>query len=78
MHPWDLLDVTSVALVVASIALHVGCSSGASPLTLPGLAASQIVLLFMRLLYYAMASDKLGSFVRCVSRGSGVTADSYR
>ncbi|KXZ45832.1 hypothetical protein GPECTOR_50g626 [Gonium pectorale] len=66
MHTWDLLDVASVALVVASIVLHFSCTSGVSPLTLRGLAAVQIVLLFMRLLYYAMASDKLGSFVRMV------------
>eukprot|EP00198_Chlamydomonas_reinhardtii_P008649 XP_001697986.1 predicted protein [Chlamydomonas reinhardtii] len=65
-HTWDLLDLTSVALVVASITLHFSCTSGVSPLTLRGLAAVQILLLFMRLLYYAMASDRLGSFVRMV------------
>ncbi|KAG2432387.1 hypothetical protein HYH02_012959 [Chlamydomonas schloesseri] len=65
-HTWDLLDLTSVALVVASITLHFSCTSDVSPLTLRGLAAVQIVLLFMRLLYYAMASDRLGSFVRMV------------
>lgn len=62
---WDLLDVASICLVVASISLHYSCSSGASPSLLRGLASVQIVLLFLRLLYYAMASDKLGSFVRC-------------
>ncbi|GIL62296.1 hypothetical protein Vafri_16581 [Volvox africanus] len=65
-HTWDLLDACSVALVVASVTLHFSCTSGVSPLTLRGLASVQIVLLFMRLLYYAMASDKLGSFVRMV------------
>ncbi|GLI61786.1 hypothetical protein VaNZ11_004286, partial [Volvox africanus] len=65
-HSWDLLDAFSVALVVASVTLHFSCTSDISPLTLRGLASVQIVLLFMRLLYYAMASDKLGSFVRMV------------
>ncbi len=49
---------------MTSVTLHYSCTSGVSPLTLRGLASVQIVLLFMRLLYYAMASDKLGSFVR--------------
>ncbi|EFJ52883.1 hypothetical protein VOLCADRAFT_86312 [Volvox carteri f. nagariensis] len=65
-HMWDVLDVCSVSLVVASVALHFSCTLDVSPLTLRGLASVQIVLLFMRLLYYAMASDKLGSFVRMV------------
>lgn len=41
-HTWDLLDLTSVALVVASITLHFSCTSGVSPLTLRGLAAVQV------------------------------------
>lgn len=65
-HAWDLLDCGSICLFVASISLHYSCSSGASPSVLRGLASVQIGLLFLRLLYYAMASDKLGSFVRMV------------
>ena len=34
--------------------------------TQPNQPNPQILLLFMRLLYYAMASDRLGSFVRMV------------
>ncbi|KAG2502228.1 hypothetical protein HYH03_000714 [Edaphochlamys debaryana] len=65
-HTWDVLDICSVGLVVASITLHFSCTSDVGPVSLRALAAVQILLLFMRLLYFAMASERLGSFVRMV------------
>ncbi len=53
-----------LCVCVCANRLPFSCGENVGPITLRGLAACQIVLLFMRLLYYAMASDKLGSFVR--------------
>lgn len=56
-------DAASGGIVCSIIALHVNCHT--SEEVLRGLAGTEVVLLFLRLLYFAMASDKLGSFFRC-------------
>lgn len=63
-QPWNMLDAASSAIMSTIIVLHFNCR--ASQGWLRGLAAVEIVLLFVRLLYFAMADDRLGSFFRMV------------
>ncbi|KXZ45268.1 hypothetical protein GPECTOR_56g364 [Gonium pectorale] len=71
-QPWNLLDFASSAIVGLLISLHLSCKSDAD--TLRGLASVEVALLFIRLLYFAMADDRLGSFFSPPSRAGTVAA----
>ncbi|GFR39950.1 hypothetical protein Agub_g28 [Astrephomene gubernaculifera] len=63
-QPWNLLDFASTATVATIMCSHFTCNAQAE--WLRGLAAIEVALLFIRLLYFAMADDRLGSFFRMV------------
>ncbi|GIL44006.1 hypothetical protein Vafri_1590, partial [Volvox africanus] len=63
-QPWNLMDFASSTIMGTIITLHLTCKTDAE--WLRGLAAIEVALLFMRLLYFAMADDRLGSFFRMV------------
>ncbi|KAG2442062.1 hypothetical protein HYH02_009853 [Chlamydomonas schloesseri] len=63
---WDLLDFASIGLVLSMVISHALCAPGFTPTILRCLAAVEVLVLFSRVLYFAMASDSLGSFVRMV------------
>lgn len=63
---WDILDFFSIGLVLAMLIAQTTCAAGFTPTHLRCMAAVEVLVLFSRVLYFAMASDSLGSFVRCV------------
>ncbi|KAG2495458.1 hypothetical protein HYH03_006403 [Edaphochlamys debaryana] len=63
-QPWNLMEFSSSTLVTSIIALHFSCNTQAE--WLRALASVEVILLFARLLYFAMAVDRLGSFFRMV------------
>ncbi|PNW80738.1 hypothetical protein CHLRE_07g327750v5 [Chlamydomonas reinhardtii] len=63
---WDILDFFSIGLVLAMLIAQTTCAAGFTPTHLRCMAAVEVLVLFSRVLYFAMASDSLGSFVRMV------------
>jgi hypothetical protein len=62
LQPWNVCDAIDCGLMAAVLGLHFSCAASLD--VLRALAQVEVLVLFWRLMYYAMGLRHLGSFVR--------------